>query len=191
MEFRKSFRLGAFAACGFVLLSSVAQAQSTRPVTPATSRAEAEATARASIGRSDPMQVQVKALSEKQSKMQRSAVIAAKPHKKHGGFVLPPPPYAPSIVPAGYVGYSNGASALGIYVPEVKPLAPQVRLIGIMEGKAVLSLPAGLSAKNDWPRTITISAGEKFDSLRVLSISDNTVTLQEGEDKSVKGLEPL
>jgi hypothetical protein len=191
MQFRTSFRLGVIAACAFVLVSSAGQAQGNHPVTvtQATSRAEAEAAARASIGRRDPMQQQAKSVvSEKRTKS-ASHVIATKPHKKHGGFVLPPPPYAPSIVPPEYIGY--GKSDLAVYVPEVKPLAQQLRLIGIMEGKAVLALPAGLSAKNDWPRTITMSAGEKFDSIRILSVSNNTVTLQEGEDKSVKGLEPL
>ena len=94
-------------------------------------------------------------------------------------------------MPPGYGGYNNPGPALAAYVPEVKPLAQQVRLIGIMDGKAVLAFPAGLSAKNDWPRTITMEAGQKFDSIKIISVSQNTVTLQEGEDKSVKGLEPL
>jgi len=196
MEFRKSFRLGVIAVCGFVLVSPAAQAQSARPVTQATTRAEAEAAARASIGRKDPTEQQAKTvISEKLSKSSKSpaakSVIATKPHKKRGGFVLPPPPYAPSIVPPGYAGYNNSGPALAVYVPEVKPLSEQVRLIGIMDGKAVLALPAGLSAKNDWPRTITIEAGQKFDSIKIISVSDSTVTLQEGEDKSVKALEPL
>lgn len=152
----------------------------------ATARAEEQGTARQNAGRKDPF----------------LGITGLKPFPSHGitpedeethtaskskRFLVPPPPpvvqtYAPPAIPSTEMPE-----------PPSRPmLSHKVRLVAVLADRAVLKITdVRLRHDNKWPPTITLGTGDKFESLEVLRVAPDSVTIEEDGERSVKTLERI
>jgi hypothetical protein len=59
-------------------------------------------------------------------------------------------------------------------------------VLGVLDDKAIISFPKSMLHKNHWPRTITLGQGEQFESLTVVSINRDGVTIEEDGERTLK-----
>ncbi len=153
----------------------------------ATGRTEAQSTARKNAGRKDPF----------------IGITGLKPFPSHGiapedeetpattnkgkRLLVPPPPpvvqtYAPPSIPSTEMPE-----------PPSRPmLSHKVRLVAVLADRAVLKITDGrLRQDNKWPQTITLGTGDKFESLEVVRVAPDSVTIEEDGERSVKTLERI
>ncbi|MBX9880237.1 MAG: hypothetical protein K2Y22_17395 [Candidatus Obscuribacterales bacterium] len=162
-----------------------AQAQEPTKIA-ATGRVDAEVVARKGAGRKDPF----------------IGITGLKPFPSHGAsldeetptapikskrMLVPPPPpvvhtYAPPVLASDQIPE-----------PPSRPmLSHKVRLVAVLADRAVLKITDGrLRADNKWPPTITLGSGEKFESLEVVRVAPDSVTIEEDGERSVKTLERI
>ena len=111
---------------------------------------------------------------------------------KHGNGVvgkikekLVPPP--PPVEAANLGGGSSGISIEELPVPPSKPIiGNQMKIIAVMDDKAVVSFPSSLRSKNKWPKYMTLSSGQQFESITLVNISKDGVTIEEDGERSLK-----
>lgn len=103
---------------------------------------------------------------------------------------LTPPPPPPGSGPAFAVPPPpNGElSVAELPAPPSKPsLAGKLKLVAIIADKAVMTFSDRVMAKeNKWPRTITLAPGEQFESVSVVGVKGDSVTIEEDGERSVK-----
>jgi len=104
--------------------------------------------------------------------------------------VPPPPPRAEDALGAGVDG---GIALTELPVPPAKPsLADKMKLIGVIGDRAVLAFSdTQLRQENRWPKTLILKPGEQFETVSVLGVNPDSVTLEEDGERSVKNIEPI
>lgn len=70
-------------------------------------------------------------------------------------------------------------------VPEKPFLGADLKVCGMLDNKVILQLPSWVCRDYGWPATISLSPGEQFNSLSVVSVNGATVTVDEDGDSSV------
>lgn len=152
----------------------------------ATARSEAQVPARQNAGRKDPF----------------LGITGLKPFPSHGitleeeethtisknkRMLVPPPPpvvqtYAHPSIPSTEMPE-----------PPSRPmLSHKVRLVAVLADRAVLKITdIRLRHDNKWPATITLGTGDKFESLEVLRVAPDSVTIEEDGERSVKTLDRI
>lgn len=106
----------------------------------------------------------------------------AAPH----GLVPPPPPSDPSLAGAG----QYGGLPLN-QLPEAPPkptVADKLRLAAVIGNKVILNVPQSVRRENKWPATISLGPGEQFESLSIVSVDGDSVTIDEDGERTVKTL---
>jgi hypothetical protein len=103
-----------------------------------------------------------------------------KPKKINEKLVPPPPP----------TEMTDGLAGLPIDQLPVPPSRPTIgdkmRVLGVFDDKAIISFPKGMAIKNKWPRTITLGTGEQFESLTVVSVTRDGITIEEDGERTMK-----
>lgn len=153
----------------------------------ATGRAEAEGVARKTAGRTDPF-VGVTGFKPFPSRgISLETEVNHQPISKSKQLLVPPPPpvvhtYAPPALPSTEMPE-----------PPSRPmLSHKIRLVAVLADRAVLKITDGrLRQDNKWPSTITLGSGEKFESLEVVRVAPDSVTIEEDGERSVKTLERI
>jgi hypothetical protein len=158
-------------------------------VYPATTREEAVAAARASV-RQDPF-----------SGLAASApahVVASRPALRHD--FVPPPPEAKSIVPEPPDEWKRLHQTEGIIGCPPPPAEParhdklqvdDIRLVGLIDGKAIFRINRSVAADLNLPRAFTIGKGDTFANLKVDSIERDSAVVRDGTNIATKELGPV
>jgi hypothetical protein len=110
--------------------------------------------------------------------------------KKLNGELVPPPPsfgdMPPGQLPSG-LAFGDLPSP-----PENQGIASKIALVGIVGDHAIFNFTdAALRRARHWPKTFTLAEGASFDQLRLLSIQQDSVTVEEGGERSTKSLPPV
>lgn len=105
-----------------------------------------------------------------------------KPVKINEKLVPPPPPVQSSAGDA-----LAGLPIDQLPVPPSRPtIGDKLKVLGIFDDKAILAFPKAMSQKNKWPRTLTLGTGEQFESLTVVSITRDGITIEEDGERTLK-----
>ncbi len=107
---------------------------------------------------------------------------------------LPPPP--PPVAADGLVPPPEpdaGLSLAELPAPPSRPsIANKMKLVGVIGDKAIIAFTDRRQRmENKWPRTITLGRGEQFESVSVVEVTPDSVTIDEDGERSVKSVEPL
>lgn len=170
---------------------------------PATPRLIASTEARANAGRQDPCS----AITGFPlfPRFMKGEAADSEPVVAGGKPDIPPPPpgkepFVPPL-PPGADGPGVQASAdsdLGLSeaelpAPPTKPsLADKMKLTAVIGDRAVLAFTDALMRiGHKWPRSVTLGPGEHFESVSVVSVNGDTVTIDEDGDRSVKTIRPV
>jgi hypothetical protein len=172
-----------------------------KDIVPATTRVEAEAATKGKVGRNDPF----------------SPIDGFKPFPTHGGRIYsvgkktgmslpppppgavavpPPPPNGDSLSASNYLTAPPPASSLNLSdlpLPPTRPsIVPKLKLTGIIDSKAIFSIQ-DIAARhaNKWPKTVKLNVGDQFYAVKLVSISNDSVTLEENGSRTIKELEPI
>jgi hypothetical protein len=154
----------------------------------ATGRTEAEGVARKAAGRPDPFLgvTGYKPFPSRGISLDEEA-RKSEPTSKSKRLLVPPPPpvvhtYAPPALPSAEMPE-----------PPSRPmLSHKVRLVAVLADRAVLKITdKRLRQDNKWPSTITLGSGDKFESLEVVRVAPDSVTIEEDGERSVKTLERI
>lgn len=163
---------------------------------PATRREEVVAQARASLANRDPMRPLGMSVTKFEPTKHRPVVASTAKFDKFERPPVPPPP------PRGY-GFSDGnsdsvtRSTIGWSAPaEVKkveiPLSDQIRLVGLIDNKAIFTVPKSVAADLNLAHpSFTLSQGERVGSVVVESITKTSATVRDGKRISVKELQAI
>lgn len=104
-----------------------------------------------------------------------------KPKKINEKLVPPPPPEAMGT------GGIAGLPIDQLPVPPSRPtIGDKVKIIGVFDDRAILAFPKTLAIKNKWPKTITLGTGDQFESLTIVSINRDGVTIEEDGERTMK-----
>jgi hypothetical protein len=64
-----------------------------------------------------------------------------------------------------------------------------MKLVGIIGDRGIFSFTDPmLRAENQWPKAITLAPGEQFESVSIVSVSPDAVTLEEDGTRQIKEL---
>ena len=100
------------------------------------------------------------------------------------GLVPPPPPSDPSLA-----SLPGGLPINELPVAPDKPtVADKLKLAAVIGNRVILHVPHSVRQQNKWPATITLAPGEQFESLSVVSVDGDSVTLDEDGERTVKTL---
>lgn len=154
----------------------------------ATNRVDAESTARKNAGRHDPFLgiTGFKAYPTRNASLDEEEAKLDKPTKSKQILVPPPPPvvqtYAPPSIPSAEMPE-----------PPSRPmLSHKVKLVAVLADRAILKITdKRLRQDNKWPQTVTLGSGDKFESLEVVRVAPDSVTIEEDGERSVKTLERM
>jgi hypothetical protein len=110
--------------------------------------------------------------------------------RKANSELVPPPPsfgdMPPGQLPSG-LAFGDLPSP-----PENQGIASKIALVGIVGDHAIFNVTDGaLRRARHWPKTFTLAEGASFDQLRLLSIQQDSVTVEEGGERSTKSLPPV
>ncbi len=170
---------------------------------PSTARLVAAADARAAARRNDPYAPlrELKPFPTSGSKLSEGGTgkVESKLSKGAAGLIPPPPPGNSAGLtlpppPGNSVGLASppGAdlTAAELPAPPPKPsLSGKLTLVAIVADRAILTFcDRGMVRDNRWPETITLGPGEQFESVSLVSISGDNVTLEEDGERCVKTL---
>ncbi len=154
----------------------------------ATARPEAESNARKNAGRKDPFLgiTGLKPFPSHGISLEDETASHMTASKNKHMLVPPPPPvvrtYAPPSIPSTEMPEP----------PSRPTLAHKVRLVAVLADRAVLKITdLRLRQDNKWPQTITLGTGDKFESLEVVRVAPDSVTIEEDGERSVKTLERI
>lgn len=110
--------------------------------------------------------------------------------RKVNSELVPPPPsfgdVPPGQLPSG-LAFGDLPSP-----PENQGIASKIALVGIVGDRAIFNVTdSALRRARHWPKTFTLAEGGSFDQLRLLSIQQDSVTVEEGGERSTKSLPPV
>lgn len=97
------------------------------------------------------------------------------------GLVPPPPPTDPSLAGVGGDLPLNQLPE----APDKPSVADKLRLTSVIGNKVILQVPFIVRQQNKWPATISLAPGEQFESLSVVSVDGDSVTLDEDGERRV------
>jgi hypothetical protein len=111
---------------------------------------------------------------------------------RQGGSVLPPPPPE-----AAYEIAPEEQSP--VPPPMVLPPLPMKRLsmteavtlVGLVDGKAIFSVPKGYAREQNISQAFTLGVGQRYNGIKVESVSDKSVTISDGKTICVKDIGPI
>ena len=188
-----------FLAATQLFIKAPAQNTSTidAPQFPATSRQQALSDAQKSAGRTDPLaplqgfkpfpsssnnNTETKETTTKTAA--GSTKLPALPTDANGKVLIPPPP---PVTPQDEFPVSE------LPLPPDRPsLAAKMKLTGIMGDTAVFAFTDKEAARqNRWPQVLMLNAGDKFETVEILSIQADSAVLLEDGTRSVKTLERI
>ncbi|MBC7999445.1 MAG: hypothetical protein IAF58_15950 [Leptolyngbya sp.] len=180
-------------------ISNLALNSQTGIAMPATTRDEAIAIAKNSVGKVDPLspiigfkkfptsgeRTESSALNAKSNKAKEDAHHSLIPPPPTGSIPPPPPP-----IPSGYTPEHGFLPITELPSPPEKPsIARYLKLVGIVGDKAFLSVvDPYIRRVNRLPKVLALSPGDKIEYLSVVSINDSSVTLEEDGHRTVKRL---
>jgi hypothetical protein len=159
----------------------------------ATTRADAVQQAKANAGRANPFE---RIQGFKPFPSNAPVKVPKKEAKK-----LPPPSFAPPPPPNTTV--NGGAapallqedllSASELPAPPEKPsLLAKMQLLGIVGDHAIFKISdPSLRRENGWPKSLTLAAGDHFETVSVVAVTPDAVTLEEDGDRQIKQLPRL
>jgi hypothetical protein len=188
---------------------STAAALAAPGVVPATTFEAAEKEAHKEAGRNDPTQ-QISAYLP-------FPRVAFKPADKEDKATVPPPPPDGKAVPAAPsnskskpvvahkvkdqlvpppppTALSPNGDLMGLDIAQLPPppskptIGDKMNVLAVMDDHAVIAFPTSIRLKNKWPRTITLATGEQFDSIKVVQITPDGVTIEEDGERSLRPL---
>lgn len=114
------------------------------------------------------------------------------PPPKIDETLVPPPPPPSYIGPGGAAGSDGGVPLTQLPEPPSKPtIADKMKLLGVMDNRAILAFPSSMTMKNKWPKTISLGVGEQFESINLVAVNKDGITIEEDGERSVKSLEPV
>jgi hypothetical protein len=146
---------------------------------PATTGLVAMAQAKQDAGRADPMQPFFVATNRSNSAYQYYAPI--------GPMVVPPPPdvypSAPAVAPAAATKPEPGYCD--------RPLHEVVKLVGLIDGKAIFCIPPAYARDKNLPYAFSLSRGEQLYDLQLESVTSDSATLRDGKKICIKQLGPI
>jgi hypothetical protein len=79
---------------------------------------------------------------------------------------------------------------------QIEPPSPpldsdKLHLVAVIEDRALLRVNPKLVSEGNWPQHLLLGPGDKYDSISVLEISNDSVTLDEDGKKVVKTIAPI
>ena len=101
-------------------------------------------------------------------------------------LVPPPPPVSPSLA-------NGGVSLDELPSPPVRPsIADKMKVMAVI-GDHVLIMFTDKKAQmeNNWPKTISLGPGEKFESVSLIKVGDDSVTFDDDGERTVKTVDPI
>jgi len=153
----------------------------------ATARTDAETTARKNAGRKDPFLgiTGFKPYPTRNASLDEEGAPIKLTKSKQ--LLVPPPP------PVVHTYATPSIPSAEIPEPPSRPmLSHKVKLVAILADRAVLKITDGrLRQDNKWPQTVTLGSGDKFESLEVVRVAPDSVTIEEDGERSVKTLERI
>ena len=170
-------------------------AERSNKIIAATTRAMAETNARLRAGRTDPF-VDVNRYQpfprENRIETDRNRIETERPITSQNGpmasagrtpAVADKPPSVPLTVPALVERLPD---------PPTKPtVSDKMQLVGVIGDHVLLSVRQQSSKVNKLPSSLTLGKGEKFDSLSVVDVTNDSVTLDEDGQQTVKTIAPI
>lgn len=123
-----------------------------------------------------------------------STTVPPPPPRSEKPVPPPPPSGTGSGAPIASGGSGNDLPLDQLPQAPDKPLvSPNLKLSAIMGNKAVLSVPMQLRVQNKWPAVICLGPGERFEdpangTFSVVSVDQDSVTIEEESERSVKSL---
>ena len=159
---------------------------------PASRREDVVAQARASaIRRADPMQPVFTASAQPARQDQTVNRQVHRGIAANNIGIVPPPPKEWSF---GMVSQAGGIIA-DPPVPEKQadiPLSDQIRLVGLIDNKAIFTVPKSVAAELNLAHpSFTLAKGERIGSVVVESVTRSSATVRDGRRVSVKELQPI
>lgn len=167
---------------------------------PSTTRLVAAVDARAALGRTDPCAKlenykpfpRVGGKPQTAAKVGKSEIAVEGKDKK----VTPPPPPPAQfglVPPPPPSDMSEGMSVAELPAPPTKPsLAGKMKLVAIVGDRAILAFSdRSIVRDNRWPSTVTLGPGEQFESVSMVDVTPDSVTLEEDGERSTKAMDPL
>lgn len=167
---------------------------------PSTTRLLAAVDARAALGRTDPCAKlenykpfpRVGGKPQTAAKLGKTEIALEGKDKK----VTPPPPPPAQfglVPPPPPQDMSEGMSVAELPAPPTKPsLAGKMKLVAIVGDRAILAFSdRSLARDNRWPSTVTLGPGEQFESVSMVDVTPDSVTLEEDGERSTKAMDPL
>lgn len=108
--------------------------------------------------------------------------------------LVPPPP--PMTMPGLGGGPANSGQPpdMGLPIaqlpmpPEKPSIMQHLKLSAIIGNKAIIAVPYEVRFQNKWPAVISLGPGEQFESIRVVSVDPDSVTIDEDGERVVKSL---
>jgi len=87
----------------------------------------------------------------------------------------------------------EGKASFQLPEPPSRPkLVQDLKLVGIVGQKALFVFSDPQVRKiNHWPSNLTLSPGEQFESVNLISVDDHLVTLEEDGIRTVKELDQI
>ncbi|MBI4532915.1 MAG: hypothetical protein HY711_03125 [Candidatus Melainabacteria bacterium] len=164
---------------------------------PAASRLAAQNEARQGSGKTNPCErvegyqpfPRTKASAEGSS---GAIAIPPPPPIPKESFVSPPPPAQQGVLESVLSG-EEGLSVSELPEAPAKPsISDKLKLVGVVGDKAVLACTDRMWRKeNKWPKTIVLGPGEQFESLSLVEVHPDSITIEEDGERLVKRIEPL
>ncbi len=102
--------------------------------------------------------------------------------------LVPPPPPMEATPTGGIAGLPIDQ----LPVPPSRPtIGDKLRVLGVMDDKAIISFPKAMASKNKWPKSITLGTGEQFESLTIVSITRDGITIEEDGERTMKPISTI
>lgn len=100
-------------------------------------------------------------------------------------LVPPPPPSAEPLSGSG--GSIAGMPIDQLPVPPSKPtIGDKMKVLAVMDDKAIICFPKAMAIRNKWPRTLTLATGQEFESVKIIGVSKDGVTIEEDNERTLK-----
>jgi len=71
------------------------------------------------------------------------------------------------------------------------PLPQAIRLVGVMDGKAIFAVPSDVAYRNNVTSSFTLGPGQKYAGITVQEIKPHSVTICDGKSICIKSLSDL
>jgi hypothetical protein len=167
---------------------------------PATTRGQATETAKLGAGRTNPF-ADIGGFKPFPSgsagvSTQKTTTTTKVTTKRHTGEgLVPPPPPTTSIGSFVPPPPASGGASQDLLNPNELPAPPdkpaivgKMQLTGIVGSRALFTFDPAARLQNGWPKFVSLGAGEQFETVSVVNVSPDSVTLQEDGERTVKEL---